>query len=167
MGEHLGADVPFCIVGGGARVSGIGECLEALPSMPHCPMVVACMGEGVSTPAAYGKLDEKYDFFATPMPLDARVERLCDALQAGDLSPALNDLFNRFEEVVPSEQPYVARLKEQMYANGAKKAMMSGSGPSVFGIFASREDAERAAAALSAMGAAAFVCHPTEKFAKM
>ncbi|MBR2722509.1 MAG: 4-(cytidine 5'-diphospho)-2-C-methyl-D-erythritol kinase [Clostridia bacterium] len=166
IGERLGADVPFCTVGGCALVTGIGECLEEMPSMPALPMVVACMGEGVSTPAAYGKLDALHGFFETPTPEDPRVDRLCAALRQGSISEALEDFYNRFEEVVPLEQPCVDPIKRTMCGCGAKKAMMSGSGPSVFGVFSTQEDAIRAVDALVSMGATAFVCTPRPKFVR-
>ncbi len=164
IGEKLGADVPFCIVGGTSLVRGIGEVLTELPAMPDCPLVVACMGEGVSTPAAYAKLDEKHGDFAIPAPQDPRLELVCDSLKNGEIYTACAHFFNLFEEVVPKEQPFVDRLKDTMMTNGAVRAMMSGSGPSVFGVFDSAEAAERACRALCAMGAAAFVCHPCEKY---
>lgn len=164
LGATLGADIPFCIVGGGALVTGIGEKLEVIPSMPSCPMVVACMGEGVSTPWAYGELDRKYDGFCTPSPKDFRVDRILDGLGKGNVLSVCQNFYNLFEEVVPTVQPYVDQLKTIMVDCGARRAMMSGSGPSVFGLFDSAEDAETACKALQSIGGAAFVCYPREKF---
>ncbi len=164
LGAKLGADIPFCIVGGGALVTGIGEKLEPIDSLPSCPLVVACMGEGVSTPWGYGKLDELYGNFATPQPLDARPEELIRSMKENDFFAHTSACYNIFEEVVPAVQPYVNRLKACMTEAGAIHAMMSGSGPSVFGVFPSTETAERAVVALQALGAAAFVCHPKEKY---
>ena len=158
------ADVPFCIVGGTSLVRGIGEELTALPTMPDCPLVVACMGEGVSTPWAYGKLDELHGNFAALTPRDPRLDLVCDSLKNGEISTACAHFFNLFEEVVPKEQPFVDRLKDTMMTHGAMRAMMSGSGPSVFGVFADVEAAERTCEVLCSMGAAAFVCHPCEKY---
>ena len=160
LGAQLGADIPFCIIGGGALVTGIGEELKPLPSMPFCHMAVACMGEGISTPWGYGKLDELHQNFAQPKPKDSRYDRLIKGLPNDGILAHTDCLYNIFEEVVPSVQPYVNRLKETMKNHGAKAAMMSGSGPSVFGIFESQEAASQAVDALSAMGAAVFVCHP-------
>ncbi len=160
LGARLGADIPFCIVGGSALVGGIGDRLEPIDSMPRCPMVVACQGEGVSTPAAYGKLDELHGFFADPTPADPRAERILSALRRGEIADACVDFYNMFEEVVPKEQPYVDRIKAIMNGCGAIRAMMSGSGPSVFGVFSCIADAERACAELRESGAAAFVCEP-------
>ena len=164
LGATLGADIPFCIVGGGARVSGIGECLEEVLPMPHTSLAVACMGEGVSTPWAYGQLDARYGGFAEKKPEDTRPDTILAALSGGEISTACHGFYNIFEEVVPAVQPYVDRLKQVMEQSGAIRAMMSGSGPSVFGVFDRVEDASAAVEALRAMGAAAFVCHPTAKY---
>lgn len=160
LGAELGADIPFCILGGCARVSGIGEELEPLPSMSACPMVVACMGEGVSTPWAYGRLDEMNGNFAVEKESDPRLTQLLEDLKNNVTPPTLEAFYNIFEEVVPAEKPAVTALKESMLSNGALRAMMSGSGPSVFGIFASAEDAKEACEAARKLGADAFVCHP-------
>ena len=160
LGARLGADIPFCIVGGSSLVTGIGDRLEPIDSMPKCPMVVACQGEGVSTPAAYGKLDTLHDFFTNGTPSDARAERILTALRIGSVEGACVDFYNIFEEVVPNEQPYVNRIKKTMEEGGAIRAMMSGSGPSVFGVFSTVEDAARVCETLRQTGAAAFVCEP-------
>lgn len=164
LGARLGADVPFCIVGGMAMVTGIGECLEELPSMPPCPMVVACMGEGVSTVWAYGKLDEAYGGFAIPKEDSVMPSQIVSRLESGDLHGAGECFYNLFEEVVPTVQPCVEPLKTEMVRGGAIRAMMSGSGPSVFGIFEDVAKAEVVCKTLRAMGAAAFVCNPSEKY---
>ena len=160
IGASLGADIPFCIVGGGARVSGIGEELNPIDPMPFCHMAVACMGEGISTPWAYGRLDELHGNFSEQKCEDTRCDRLIGAMKDGDLTDAADCFYNIFEEVVPALQPCVDLLKETMCKHGAELSMMSGSGPSVFGIFPSMDEAANAVEALRAMGASAFVCHP-------
>lgn len=164
VGATLGADIPFCIVGGGSMVRGIGERLEAVDTMPPCHLVVSCMGEGVSTPWAYGKLDEAYGFFANVMQNEAPVREILDLMKRDGVVSACPRFFNLFEEVVPKVQPYVNQLKTIMVENGAVRAMMSGSGPSVFGVFATPEAADKACSALHAFGAPAFVCHPTKSY---
>ena len=166
LGEALGADVPFCVVGGSAMVTGIGECLEEIAPLPQCHMVVACMGEGVSTPRAYGKLDEKYGFFSEAPEREPRVKEIEKRLKAKKLFEASEFFYNVFEEVVPMEQPWVDRLKNCMIQNDAVCAMMSGSGPSVFGIFETAEAAGDAYSALREMGVTAFVCHPTPAYVR-
>ena len=164
VGAGLGADIPFCIVGGGALVTGIGECLEPIDPMPHCNLVVACMGEGVSTPWGYGKLDEMYDNFSKIKESDARAERLISAMREGDVLSHTDCFFNIFEEVVPEVRPNVSALKRTMLESGATVAMMSGSGPSVFGLFETQEAACHAVELLKEMDAEAFVCHPTAAY---
>ena len=132
--------------------------------MPKCVLAVACMGEGVSTPWAYGKLDERYGGFAAERGEDARPERILSSLAKGDVAGASVDFYNIFEEVVPAVQPHVEPIKSVMRESGAIRAMMSGSGPSVFGIFPDTASAASAVEQLRAMGASAFVCHPTAKY---
>lgn len=163
LGAGLGADVPFCICGGSARVSGIGEYMEEIAPMPRVSLVVACMGEGVSTPWAYGELDRKFDCFRGVANEDSRPEKIATLWKNGEFLPSVEHFFNLFEEVVPAVQRDVDAVKEEMNRQGAIFSMMSGSGPSVFGAFANAEEAGRACEALRGMGAEAFVCHPCEK----
>ncbi len=165
LGATLGADIPFCIRGGASLVEGIGERLSDFPRMPECHLVVACRGEGVSTPWAYGQLDLRYDGFAGEAREDCVTPLIRAAWEAGDAAGSAGHFFNLFEEVVPGERPDVVLLRDTMRASGAICAMMSGSGPSVFGLFPTQEEASDACLALREMGAAAFVCHPTEKHA--
>ena len=158
LGARLGADVPFCIVGGCAIAEGIGEILTPHKGLSDQPLVVACMGEGVSTPWAYGELDRKYGNFVEARNAEDG-KMLASLLESGADTDALCAAFyNLFEFVVPAVQPCVEPLKAIMRALGARGAMMSGSGPSVFGVFETSEAAEAACAELQKMGAAAFVC---------
>lgn len=161
VGAELGADIPFCIVGGSALVGGIGDRMEAIPPMPDGILLVACGGEGVSTPWAYGALDARYDRFVNPPALDPRPRAILEAWGAGDLVGSCPHFFNLFEEVVPAERPTVQKIKETMTAGGAIRAMMSGSGPSVFGIFRDEPSAKAVEDALRADGISAFLCRPT------
>lgn len=164
LGVKLGADVPFCIVGGCAIAEGIGEKLTQHTGMPHYPMVVACMGEGVSTPWAYGELDRLYDGFSQARSTE-KGEKLATYIQEnGNIERISAEMYNVFESVVPSVQPYVDQIKDLCVEYGAIGAMMSGSGPSVFAIFQKEDDASKACDALIKMGAAAFVCNPTQSY---
>lgn len=162
LGARLGADVPFCIVGGTAYADGRGERLRALPAMPDCALVLVCEGEGVSTPWAYGLLDSLYDGFSdscgyAPESTDA----LESALRQKDLPAIASSLYNVFEAPILRERPIAASLRSLLIEQGAMGAMMSGSGPSVFGIFEDTERAERAARAIRARGYTPYVCRPT------
>ena len=161
VGATLGADVPFCIQGGACLVGGIGEELSAAPEMPHAYLVVARAGEGVSTPAAYARLDRLYGDFSS-VSNDGRYERILSAWQRNDL--AIEHFYNLFEEPVTKERPMVSRIKAIMNDFGARKAMMSGSGPAVFGVFASADLANAACDHLLKSGACAFVCEPCGKY---
>ena len=164
LGARLGADVPFCIKGGTALVTGIGDGLEALAPMGNCPLVVAKMGAGISTVWAYGELDRIHNDFVQTRESGEAADLLAVKLSQGDFTGAGKLCYNIFEEVVPAHQGCVEPLKETMKKNGAIRAMMSGSGPSVFGIFAELSEAEKACADLRKMGAEAFVCHPCAQY---
>ena len=161
FGCRLGADVPFCIVGGAMRTQGIGEVLTPVPSMPDCHLVIAKRGEGVSTPWAYGKLDALYsNFDPTATRPDAQLPRLLSALDSQDLEEICAASYNIFEPVVSELQKDVSLIRGEMLAKGALLSRMSGSGPSVFGVFSSEDQAEGACASLREMGADAYVCRP-------
>ena len=162
LGATLGADIPFCIVGGASLVTGIGERLTPIAPMPDCHLVVSCMGEGISTPWGYGKLDELHGNFAEEKEPDPRCDKLICAMRENTILEHTSCFFNIFEEIVPAIRPRVGEIKEIMNSCGAQCAMMSGSGPSVFGIFPDAESATNAVSKLCSIGAAAFVCHPTK-----
>jgi 4-diphosphocytidyl-2-C-methyl-D-erythritol kinase len=163
VGLTLGADVPFCIMGGAQITEGVGEILTPITPLPDCELVVACGGEGVSTPAAYKALDTLYGNFDLSA-YTPRTEQLGDlkiALQNQDISAVCGDVFNLFETVVLPERPVARQIKETLLAAGAVTALMSGSGPSVFGIFRKGDgSAQRAKEALEACGIPAWVCEP-------
>lgn len=163
LGATLGADIPFCVVGGAFVTEGIGEILTPCWGLAEDAwLVIACGGEGVSTPDAYHALDEKYDNFATPREGGERFAALRRALEAGEIAGVRENMYNIFEEIVLPTHSMAGRLIETMRASGARTAMMSGSGPSVFGLFAARETADRAAAQIQAsFGIEAHVTHPT------
>ena len=159
LGSRLGADVPFCIVGGTAYADGRGDVLHAFPKMPECYLVVCCEGEGVSTPWAYRLLDEKYRRFSedsgyTPKDIAA----LKNAMERSCLMETVKELYNIFEAPVLAERPVAADVKQTLLDEGALGAMMSGSGPSVFGVFEDRERAEVAVAALEKKGFCPYLC---------
>lgn len=157
IGAKIGADVPFCIVGGTALCRGIGELLTPAPCVLEAPLVIAIAGEGVSTPQAFSALDRSYDDFKG-FKTDRSPRPLLDALENGDVSRTVSSLFNRFEAVMEPLRPAVSELKQALLKSGALAAQMSGSGPAVFGIFKTDADAAQTAATLRAAGARAFAC---------
>ena len=161
LGSSLGADVPFCMSCGCCLTSEIGDkLLQIEPLNGKTILVIACGGEGVSTPVAYRLLDIKYKKFANYTPKEFRT--LIDALPMEN-SDFYKHIFNIFEEPISQEWPAVNIAKGIMLENGAKGAMMSGSGPSVFGIFADIYTAKNALFALKEKGYFASIAYPTAK----
>ena len=160
IGLGLGADVPFCIRGGAMLATGVGEQLERVCDMPPCTLVIAIGEEGVSTPRAYAALDEKYGFFEHPCTQSHQPEELIALWKSGDLAASCASFFNIFEDVIAEQNTDVDTVKRVMREGGAIRSMMSGSGPSVFGVFDAIEDAENTCSTLQNMGFRAFVCHP-------
>jgi len=159
IGANIGADIPFCVMGGCAEVRGIGELLEPKILMPDCYIVLSCSGEGISTPVAYGKLDEKYNNFEDRIASDGHKEINC-ALRNSDIHQMCSAMTNIFEEVILPEHFEAKDIKRRMTASGALKAMMSGSGPSVFGIFDDDKKAKSAFNNLIQAGYTTYICRP-------
>lgn len=161
LGAGIGADVPFCVRGGTCLCHGIGERMTPLASHLHAALVVAIAGEGVSTPAAFGLLDRRYQDYEG-FTSEVTPTALIDAMQEGNSLDTVSALFNRFEEVIEPERPAVSQLKAMLIRQGALGALMSGSGPAVFGVFADETTAKRAADQLKGMGVRAYDCHTVE-----
>jgi 4-diphosphocytidyl-2-C-methyl-D-erythritol kinase len=158
IGATLGADVPFCIECGSLLTKGIGEITSPFPAMPEYPIVIAKMGEGMSTPMAYKKLDEMHADFVGYKPHE---EQLAMLEATGDtIEDYCLGIFNIFEQAVEPQRPDVPAIKKIMTENGAVNATMSGSGTSVFGIFKDSDSANHACELLRKMGAESYVCYP-------
>lgn len=156
LGVKLGADVPYCVMRGTALSEGIGELLTPLSPMPDCTILIAKPPVFVSTKTVYQNLDAK-DSYEHP-----DIDGMVNAIKAKDLRGIADRLGNVLETVTISEYPVIEEIKDYMKKNGALNAMMSGSGPTVFGIF---EDEERAKAAkeellTSKLAGHAFVVSP-------
>lgn len=160
LGKQIGADVPFCIVGGTKLTMGIGEQMDPFPPMPDCFLVCAKMGEGISTPRAYMELDKRHADFKEYFPHTETLDILRRSFDAASLRGMTEGTYNIFEEVTAEKHPAVKMLKQRLREQGAIAAMMSGSGPSVFGVFEKRVDAERACEQLRELGAISKVCSP-------
>lgn len=140
IGERLGADVPFCLTGGLARVSGIGEAIEPVANAPEIPLVLVTPGGGLSTGAVFAL----WDGGGWPeMALDTRA--LADAVVRRDLRAVDRLCANALTAPAVSLMPEIGALIETMHALGALSAFMTGSGSTVVGAFATF-DAARAAA---------------------
>lgn len=142
LGVKLGADIPYCIGGGTMLSEGIGEILTALPAPPACHLVVAKPDIDVSTAFVYGNLK------ADSLPFHPDIDGMAGALAQGDLRGITDRMGNVLETVTEKAYPVIAELKAQMKELGAQNALMSGSGPTVFGICTKKETAERIAAAV-------------------
>ena len=163
ISARLGADVPFCIAGGAKFADRFGDVLHPFFELPDCYVVVTCGREGVSTPWAYAKLDETYSGFAEDAYTPRQIAPLEDALKSGNILGVCNSMYNIFEGVIEKERAEVGKLRGIMLESGAIGAMMSGSGPSVFGIFDDVNKAEAARSAIEATGLKAFVCKPVSR----
>jgi len=136
LGARLGSDVPFCLRGGTALATGRGELLAPLPPLPTCYVVLAKPRIGVSTAWVYGKYR---DHELLNHPDTAGVQ---SALGRGDLPGVASRLSNVLESVTISEYPHIGKLKEWMIQYGAVASLMSGSGPTVFGLVLDKRKAE-------------------------
>ena len=164
IGARLGADVPFCIRGGTAYADGRGDILHPFPEMPDCAIVAACGGEGVSTPWGYGLLDELHDGFGKDSAyLPRKTDKLRAAVESGSIADICGSMYNIFEAPVLERRPVAKEIKQILLDGGAVGAMMSGSGPSVFGIFESETEAEKAAIAIRDKQYFACVCRPASR----
>ena len=159
LGATIGADVPFCIECGTCLVEGIGEIMNEFVSMPDYPIVIAKKGEGMSTPAAYKMLDDRYNDFKAYQPHSDMLEGLRN-YAPGKIYEYCLGIYNLFEEVVEPLRPEVTVIKDVMNSSGAVKATMSGSGTSVFGIFEDEDCASEALQKLIDLGADAHLCYP-------
>ncbi|MCI8611880.1 MAG: 4-(cytidine 5'-diphospho)-2-C-methyl-D-erythritol kinase [Clostridiales bacterium] len=152
IGGSLGADIPFCMIGSTALCRGRGEIVTPLPPLKPTHVVIARGGAGVSTPAAYHMLDAAYG-----KSLPAKPERWdIQHIQSWkDIQPTM---FNIFESVILPVHKEASAYKKILEEAGACVAMMSGSGPAVFGLFESEAAAKHAVTKLQSIGAAAFLC---------
>lgn len=137
-GVKLGADVPYCIMRGTVLAEGIGEILTPLPSMPKCYVLIAKPGISVSTKIVYEKFDALKDVEHPD------IDRLMLGLENGKLAEVASSMGNVLEGVTIDLYPVIENIKQVMKQEGALNAMMSGSGPTVFGIFEDRRTAKKA-----------------------
>ena len=139
VGESVGSDVPYCVLGGTALAEGRGEILTVLPPLPKCHVVVCKPDFPISTPELFHRIDS------------VKVRRRPDtagvlaALEAGDLEGVARRMYNVFEDVLTERQAaQVTEIKRTLIEYGALGATMSGTGPTAFGLFSDRKQAEQA-----------------------
>ena len=138
LGVQIGADVPYCVLRGTALAEGIGEKLTVLPPMPDCWILIGKPGISVSTKYVYTTLDLNTDT------VHPDIDGMKKALEDGNLYGITERMGNVLQDVTIPAYPEVERIKEQMKTLGAVNAMMSGSGPTVVGIFDNEEKAQEA-----------------------
>ena len=138
-GVRLGADVPYCIMRGTVLAEGIGEVLTPLPPMPKCFVLLAKPSVSVSTKLVYEKLD------AHEIAKHPDIDGIIDGLKGRDLYKVASSMGNVLEAVTVEAYPVIQEIKDVMKKQGALNAMMSGSGPTVFGLFDDKRKAKKAA----------------------
>lgn len=139
-GVKLGADVPYCIMRGTVLAEGIGEILTPLSPMPKCYVLIAKPTVSVSTKMVYEKLDS-HEIENHP-----DIDGILEGLEKQDLKKIAHSMGNVLERVTVDAYPVIDKIKETMIKEGALNAMMSGSGPTVFGLFEEKPAAKKAAA---------------------
>lgn len=154
IGEQVGSDVPYCVLGCTALAEGRGEILTELPALPDCWVVVSKPDFPISTPELFGHIDH--------VKLRCRPDTrgAIEALKAGDLAGVARRMYNVFEDALPERQHIrVADIKNVLIQCGALGANMSGSGPTAFGLFDEKWKAEEACALLKRNVKDTFLAH--------
>lgn len=154
IGVRVGADVPFCIMGGTMIAQGVGDILTPIADIPDCTFVLAKPAAGVSTAQAYAQ----YDAAGSCRRQDE--EGMLAAIKGGDLYLIARKLGNSFEQLI--DTPKRVELKSKLREGGAIGSCMSGSGPTVFGIFDNPKKGECCATQLKQIVPHVFVCHPVK-----
>ena len=162
IGLSVGSDVPFCVHGGTCLAEGRGERLTDLPPLPDCSIVLCKPDFGLPTPALFARVDGA-DLGSRP-----DTAALEAALARGDLPAAAGCLGNVFERVLTEEESGDIRaIRESLLRHGALGAAMSGSGPTVFGLFDDPAKAARAAEALGQKYRQTYRAVPVKKFGEL
>ncbi len=156
LGVKLGADVPYCVMRGTALSEGIGEILTPLPAMPDCTILIAKPPVSVSTKFVYEHLDSKESYEHPD------IDGMIAAIKEQDIHGIAGRLGNVLETVTIPEYPVIDDIKNYMKMHGAVNALMSGSGPTVFGIYEDESEALAAKKELleSRLAGHAFVVSP-------
>ena len=138
MGLRLGADVPYCLMGGTALAEGIGEELTPLKAVPEADVVLVKPNFSISTAEVYRELD------SLPSAPHPDIDGMLEAIKAGDLAGICGKFGNILQTVSAQKYPVIEDIRQQLLEFGAVNSLMSGSGPTVFAIFNDRKKAEHA-----------------------
>ena len=161
----IGSDVPFCISGGTQRVRGVGELLDPLNDLQNVFFTVACGKDEMPTPLAYKALDVKYnDFKGDNSGGTKPLAPFMKDLETGDAHTYAGEMYNIFEPVTLPSCPSTVTIKDIIMRGGAEGVLMSGSGPSAFGVFSSESEAAVTADMLKKAGLFATVCRPVGRY---
>lgn len=147
-GVTIGADVPYCLMRGTALAEGIGEKLSPLPPMMKVPILIAKPQISVSTKFVYSNLKLDKDT------VHPDIDQCIEDIRRGSLTDLCGHMGNVLESVTIPAYPVIREIKEHMMENGAVGAMMSGSGPTVFGLFSDEKTAKKAYYAMRKSGLA-------------
>ncbi|MBF1295751.1 MAG: 4-(cytidine 5'-diphospho)-2-C-methyl-D-erythritol kinase [Parvimonas sp.] len=131
IGRKVGADIPYLLVGKTARTRGIGDELEILETLPTTDILIVNNGVEISTPYVYSKI--------VPSGNSERVDKLISTYKNRKYDEFFSNLYNEMEEVSISYCPEIKNIKDKMYEFNCVKSLMSGSGPTVFGIFNNKD----------------------------
>ena len=148
LGVKIGADIPYCLMGGTALAEGIGEILTPLKSMPDCTILIAKPETGISTKYVYTRID------SVGVNKHPDIDGMIEAIDKGDIRGISSRLLNVLENVTVEKYPVIETIKQEMVKKGALGALMSGSGPTVFSLFNDRKKAESCAKNIEKSGIA-------------
>ena len=154
MSAAVGSDVPYCVIGCTAIVEGRGEEVHPLAPLPKCHIVLCKPNFSISTPDLFRKIDDVRIRYRPD------TQGVIDALDDADLAGVSRRMFNVFEQVLPpSRRAVVDEIKNTMLGGGALGACMSGTGPTVFGIFSKQEEAQAVVDELKPLYPETFLTH--------
>ena len=154
LAEQTGSDVPFTLLGGTALAEEKGQVLTALPKLPDCTIVVCKPDFPISTPALFRAIDEA-EIVARP-----DTDGMLAALEQGELPGIAHRLSNVFTPVVAKDHPEIGEIRDIMLSSGALGAEMTGSGPTVFGLFSDELRAAQCHTLLKQRFRDTFLTHP-------
>ena len=137
IGVKIGADVPYCIRGGSMLAEGIGEILTPLAKMPECFVVICKPDFSVVTAKIYARMN------GGDLPVHPDTNGMIDALEKADYSGICHRLYNVMEEVTGSDHEEISIIEDIMLECGCDGTVMSGSGPTVFGLFSDENKAKK------------------------
>ncbi|MBE7020735.1 MAG: 4-(cytidine 5'-diphospho)-2-C-methyl-D-erythritol kinase [Ruminococcaceae bacterium] len=152
VGERVGADVPFCIMGGTCLAEGTGEILTPLPPLPECPIIILKpQNKGLSTKDIFSKVN------IGEIKYHPDTDGIIKALNEGDLSGIAKRMYNVLEDYSVPESPDIEEFKQALIMEGAIGSLMSGSGNAVFGLFNDTETAKKALKSLKKLTPLAYL----------